>query len=175
MLPDLKVLQTVRWKQPHDQADFVSFVGDLASSAEELAAVMEPGGVYGDTMCQVPLDDGMEVFRVSPKRAHDVAEVYDGDHPEKCLGFLSCQRMSRVRQRQVGPRSDQRRGPSVCLVQGFSFTPLGWRMCRSSVSGSRGKWRFLRRFRGSRTRSIRRPVRRHQCRLAQHRSRSAHR
>lgn len=78
MLPDLTVLQTVTWKQPHEQGDFVGLVGDLASGASELAVVMEPSGVYGDTMRQALLEDGIDVFRVSPKRAKDAAEVYDG-------------------------------------------------------------------------------------------------
>ena len=78
MRPDLSVVQTVRWKQPHEQADFVGLVDELASRASSLVVVMEPSGVYGDTVRHALLEDDIQVFRVNPKRAHDAAEVYDG-------------------------------------------------------------------------------------------------
>ena len=78
MLPDLTVLVTVRWQQPYEQQFFVGFVGDLAEHAADVAVVMEPSGVYGDTIRHAVLEQGVEVYRVSPKRAHDAAEVYDG-------------------------------------------------------------------------------------------------
>lgn len=39
---------------------------------------MEPSGTYADALCRHLADQGMAVYRVSPKRVHDAAEVYDG-------------------------------------------------------------------------------------------------
>lgn len=78
MLRDQSVLVTVRWKQPDEQASFLGLMGDLASIVAGLDVVMEPSGVYGDTLRHSLLDDGIDVYRVSPKRTHDAAEVYDG-------------------------------------------------------------------------------------------------
>ena len=36
MRTDLSVVQTVRWRQPNEQGDFVELVSELASAAEEL-------------------------------------------------------------------------------------------------------------------------------------------
>lgn len=78
MLPDLSVVQTVRWKQPDEQHDFVDLAVELERHSSELVLVMEPSGVYGDTIRHALLERGLSVYRVSPKRAHDAAEVYDG-------------------------------------------------------------------------------------------------
>ncbi len=41
-------------------------------------AVMESSGTYGDVLRQQLLERGVPVFRMSGKRTHDAAEVYDG-------------------------------------------------------------------------------------------------
>jgi transposase len=78
MLPDRSVVQTVRWEQPHEQDDFVRFVMWLMKVSPSVTVGMEPSGVYGDTMRNALLEQGVDVVRVSPKRTHDAAEVYDG-------------------------------------------------------------------------------------------------
>jgi hypothetical protein len=39
---------------------------------------MEPSGIYGDALRQALADAGVAVQRISPKAAHDYAEVFDG-------------------------------------------------------------------------------------------------
>ena len=39
---------------------------------------MEPSGTYADALCHYLADQGIAIHRVSPKRVHDAAEVYDG-------------------------------------------------------------------------------------------------
>lgn len=78
MAPDGSVAQTIRWEQPHEQDDFVEFVLWLSKESPALTVGMEPSGVYGDTMRHALIEQGVDVVRVSPKRTHDMAEVYDG-------------------------------------------------------------------------------------------------
>lgn len=78
MKPDLSVVTLVRWKQPHEQSAFVSFVLELKRHAKSVAVAMEPSGVYGDCFRVALLGHDVDVHRVSPKRSHDAAEVYDG-------------------------------------------------------------------------------------------------
>lgn len=44
----------------------------------QLVVAMEPSGTYGDALRQALQDATIEVQRVSPKAAHDYAEIFDG-------------------------------------------------------------------------------------------------
>jgi len=72
-----KVLVTVKWTHPAQSPEFMSLVAGLAVG-RTLDVVMEPSGVYGDALRSRMCADGYRVFRVSPKRSHDMAEAYDG-------------------------------------------------------------------------------------------------
>jgi transposase len=67
---------TVRYKQPVETMRFIEFIQNLQSSRCE--AAMESTGTYGDPLREQLLNTGISVFRVSAKRSHDMAEVYDG-------------------------------------------------------------------------------------------------
>jgi len=67
---------TIKWKHPFDSRDFVELLNELPCSSIEVS--MEPSGSYGDPVRQLIIESGLDVFRVSPKRSHDAAEVYDG-------------------------------------------------------------------------------------------------
>jgi transposase len=71
-----EVLVTVKWKRPWEDRQFVAFLGGLGCRSIEVA--MEPSGSYGDPLRSLLWEAGIRVFRVSPKRSHDAAEVYDG-------------------------------------------------------------------------------------------------
>jgi transposase len=71
------VERIVKWKHPLESEAFLSLVSALAKAAE-VDVAMEPSGVYGDALRAALSDRGVSVFRVSPKRTHDAAEVYDG-------------------------------------------------------------------------------------------------
>ena len=69
-------LMTVKWEQPSQTREFVRLIKSLPASS--CAAVMEPSGSYGDALRSLLWKDDIKVYRVSPKRSHDAAEVYDG-------------------------------------------------------------------------------------------------
>ncbi len=69
-----EVLTTIKWNHPIQTKEFISFVGKF----KDAEAVMEPSGSYGDPIRHLLEKEGIPVFRVSPKRSHDCAEVYDG-------------------------------------------------------------------------------------------------
>lgn len=53
---------------------------------------MEPSGTYGDALRELFQARGVTVYRVSPKRSHDAAEVYDGVpsyHDAKSSGIVA--------------------------------------------------------------------------------------
>lgn len=72
-----QVLVTVKWLHPVQSPEFMSLVAALAVG-RTLDTVMEPSGVYGDALRSKLCASGYSVFRVSPKRSHDMAEAYDG-------------------------------------------------------------------------------------------------
>src|SRR5262245_3461021 len=57
-----------------------ALVGLLRPLAQErpVCVALEPSGVYGDPLRQALADARVSVHRVSPKAAHDYAEVFDG-------------------------------------------------------------------------------------------------
>lgn len=68
----------VRWTHPCESRQWLLFLEALRSAGKEVEVVMEPSGVYGDALRWSLEQAGFPVFRVSPKRCHDAAEVYDG-------------------------------------------------------------------------------------------------
>jgi transposase len=69
-------LVKVKWKQPSQTMEVVAWLGRLG--AEKVEAVMEPSGTYGDALRGRLWAAGYEVYRVSPKKVHDLSEVHDG-------------------------------------------------------------------------------------------------
>ena len=76
MKPDRTVLKTIRWEHPQQSPALLRELANL--KAQRLEAVMEPTGTYGDALRYQLRALGAEIYRVSPKRVHDAAEVYDG-------------------------------------------------------------------------------------------------
>ncbi len=77
MSEDLTVHVTVKWSHPRETRSFLELVDQLGR-AGDVEVAMEPSGTYGDALRHALLKRGWPVFRVSPKRTHDAAEVYDG-------------------------------------------------------------------------------------------------
>ena len=71
-----QVLKTIKWDHPAQSVEFKDLIKRLPLGKIEVA--MEPSGSYGDPIKQLFSDEKIEVYRVSPKRCHDAAEVYDG-------------------------------------------------------------------------------------------------
>jgi len=82
------ILGVVRWqngrferpwlvKNPEEIGEFIALLVEMGRG-RGLRVAMEPTGTYGDALRQALCDAGMRVERVSPKVAHDYAEVFDG-------------------------------------------------------------------------------------------------
>ena len=77
MKSDQSVIETLKWVHPQQSRELVAhLLHDLKGAHLEVA--MEPSGTYGDALRGYLIDLGLSVYQVSPKRVHDVAEVYDG-------------------------------------------------------------------------------------------------
>lgn len=70
-------LLTFSWCHPRQTAELLERVRELGQVCE-LEAVLEPSGTYGDVLIWQLRQAGIPVYRISPKRVHDAAEVFDG-------------------------------------------------------------------------------------------------
>jgi transposase len=77
MHEDLTVIATLKWVHPEQTRELGERLLQ-AVSAQRLEVVMEPSGTYGDALQRYLSGLGLAVYRTSPKRVHDAAEVYDG-------------------------------------------------------------------------------------------------
>ncbi len=64
-------------KNPLEIRDLVELLVEL-NRGRELQVALEPTGTYGDPLRQALCDADLSVHRVSPKAAHDYAEIFDG-------------------------------------------------------------------------------------------------
>jgi transposase len=64
-------------QNPDQLPDLLTRLRQLAA-AHRLTVALEPSGTYGDPVRQSLTDAALAVQRVSPKAAHDYAEVFDG-------------------------------------------------------------------------------------------------
>jgi len=77
MQEDLTVSATLKWVHPRQTRELAEhLLQDV--QAQRLEVVMEASGTYGDALYRHLSRLGVAVYRVSPKRVHDAAEVYDG-------------------------------------------------------------------------------------------------
>ena len=77
MNTDRSVIDTIKWVHPQQTVEMVEHLLESVDR-QTLQVVMEPSGTYGDALRGYLGDRGLAVHRVSPKRVHDAAEVYDG-------------------------------------------------------------------------------------------------
>ena len=66
-----------RVANPGQVRDLVGLLGALTSQ-RTVTVALEPSGTYGDPLRQALEEAGLAMRRVSPKAAHDYAEVFDG-------------------------------------------------------------------------------------------------
>lgn len=67
----------IRWSHPGETGEVLSGLERLVAAAP-VEAVLESSGTYGDALRWQLGVRGIAVYRVSAKRVHDAAEVYDG-------------------------------------------------------------------------------------------------
>ncbi len=73
---DKEVIVIWKWDQLRESVQVVDLLRSLPASS--VAVAIEPSGTYGDPFRVLAQSAGLAVYRVSPKRCHDYAEVYDG-------------------------------------------------------------------------------------------------
>jgi transposase len=83
-----RILAVVRWGDGHferpwlvtnpEQVPVLVTLLRRLTDGHALTVALEPSGTYGDPVRQAMTDAGLRVQRVSPKAAHDYAEVFDG-------------------------------------------------------------------------------------------------
>jgi transposase len=77
MQEDLAVSATLKWRHLEQTRELAAhLIEDL--HADRLEVALEPSGTYQDALCRHLSELGIPIYRVSPKRVHDAAEVYDG-------------------------------------------------------------------------------------------------
>ena len=117
MKPDRSVLKTIKWRHPEQTAELVH--GLLSQlGAHRLEVAMEPSGTYGDALRWLFVTHGVAVYRLSPKRVHDSAEVFDGVpslHDAKAAYQIGRLHLDGVSQRWE-ERSEQRRELAAQIV-----------------------------------------------------------
>jgi transposase len=74
---DRTLVEMVKWTHPQQTRALVEAVV-AAFGAARLEVVMEPSGTYGDALRALFVAARVKVYRISPKRVHDAAEIYDG-------------------------------------------------------------------------------------------------
>lgn len=75
---DRGVVLTVSWQHPGENGAVLELLRGVRAAGMTVEAAMESSGTYGDILRQQLVREGVPVFRVSGKRTHDAAEVYDG-------------------------------------------------------------------------------------------------
>jgi transposase len=83
-----RILAVVRWADGQferpwlvnnpEQVPVLASLLRRLSADHAVAVALEPSGTYGDPARQALTDAGLRLLRVSPKAAHDYAEVFDG-------------------------------------------------------------------------------------------------
>jgi transposase len=75
--PDGRFERPWRVANPREIPELVKLLSELGKG-RRLVVALEPSGTYGDALRQALDDAGLSVQRISPKAAHDYAEVFDG-------------------------------------------------------------------------------------------------
>lgn len=84
-------LITFKWKHPAKSLEMFELVKSLRKG-HVVEVALEPSGTYGDPVRFVVIKMNVSMFRVSPKRVHDAAEVQDGvpsQHDAKAAAIMT--------------------------------------------------------------------------------------
>jgi len=115
MQTEQAALVTFKWRHPEFTAEVVERMVWLGQD-KRLEAVMEPSGTYGDALAWQLRQGGVALYRVSPKRVHDAAEVYDGVpslHDAKAAYLIGRLHLQGVSQRWREPSAERREMTAV--------------------------------------------------------------
>ena len=114
-----EVVLRMKWSHPSQTPEWLSGIETLAAEADQVEAVMEPSGTYGDAIRWQLSQRGIAVYRVSPKWVHDSAETHDGvpsSHDVKAAEIIA-DLHQRQRSRRWEPLSETRRAALAQVTQ----------------------------------------------------------
>lgn len=114
------VLLTFKWRHPQDTGAVLDRLVRLGDG-RRLDVAMEPSGTYGDALAWQLRQRGVALYRVSPKRVHDVAEVYDGVpslHDAKAAYLIGQLHLQAISQPWPEPSADRRELKAVLTELG---------------------------------------------------------
>ena len=78
MCSEQEVVVTTRWRHPEQTRVVVERLRELGQEAQLEVVIGTERELTGTRLCGQVRAAGMAVFRISPKRVHDAAEIYDG-------------------------------------------------------------------------------------------------
>ena len=87
-----EVLQTMRWDLVTDTAAVLRLVQQLRDAGRAVDVAVEPTGTYADALVAQMRRQGVDVYRVNAKHAHDYQEIYDGvpsGHDAKAAAIIA--------------------------------------------------------------------------------------
>jgi len=103
-------LVTFQWTHPEQTAEVVGRMRWFRQR-QVVEVAMEPSGTYGDALAWQVRAAGIALYRVSPKRVHDAAEVYDGVpslHDAKAAYLIGRLHLQGVSQKWQEPAEERR-------------------------------------------------------------------
>ena len=107
---DQSALVTFKWTHPEQSGEVLGRLRLLARN-RTVEVALEPSGTYGDALVWQLRAADIAVYRVSPKRVHDAAEVYDGVpslHDAKAASLIGRLHLQGVSQRWQEPSAERR-------------------------------------------------------------------
>jgi hypothetical protein len=139
---DGRVVRTISWKAPVENGVVMELLAKLGRAGLLVEAVMESSGTYGDVLRHQLLTRGVAVHRVSGKRAHDAAEVYDGVpslHDAKSAAIIGKLHLDGA-SRRWEPLSDEKRQLKAAIATMDLFREQNQRLIHSLESSLARYW-----------------------------------
>ena len=139
---DGRVVRTIAWKNPTENGLVLGLLAGLGRSGFSVEAVMESSGTYGDVLRHQLITAGVAVYRVSGKRTHDAAEVYDGVpslHDAKSAAIIAKLHLDGA-SRRWEPLCDQKRELKAAIATMDLFRGQNQRLIHSLESSLARYW-----------------------------------
>ena len=139
---DGRVVRTVCWKNPSENGLVLALLSGLRRAGLSVEAVMESSGTYGDVLRHQLLEHGVPVYRVSGKRTHDAAEVYDGVpslHDAKSAAIIAKLHLDGV-STPWGPLSEEKRELKAAIATMDLYREQHQRLIHSLESSLARYW-----------------------------------
>jgi transposase len=137
-----RVVRTICWKNPGENGLVLELLAALGRAGLSIEAVMESSGTYGDVLRHQLQERGVPVYRVSGKRTHDAAEVYDGVpslHDAKSAAIIAKLHLDGV-SGSWGPVSEEKRELKAAIATMDLYREQHQRLIHSLESSLARYW-----------------------------------